>query len=85
VSRELSAPIFALVGMDCDGAREAISARIDGEDPGLPDGALDAHLAGCTACRSWRQSAHAVTRLVRIRGLYLDHDLSARVLGEAVA
>ena len=28
--------------MECDLAREAISARIDGEDPGLPDDVLDA-------------------------------------------
>jgi predicted anti-sigma-YlaC factor YlaD len=83
VRRELSAPIFALVGMDCDRAREAISARIDGEDPGLPDDALDAHLVGCTACRSWRQTARAVTRRARIGGLCLDHDLTSPVLAAA--
>ncbi len=66
--------------MDCDRAREAISAGIDGEDSGLPDGALEAHLAGCTACRSWRQAAHAVTRRARICGLCLDHDLTSAVL-----
>lgn len=78
--RELSAPIFALVGMDCDRAREAISARIDGEDPGLPDDAVDAHLTRCAACQSWRQAAYAVTRRARIHGLYLDHDLTSPVL-----
>lgn len=31
-------------GMECDRAREATSARIDGEEPGVPPGAADAHL-----------------------------------------
>ena len=53
---------------ECDRAREAISARIDGEDPGLPDDALDAHLATCAACREWQQRAHAVTRRARLGG-----------------
>jgi predicted anti-sigma-YlaC factor YlaD len=69
--------------MECDRAREAISARIDGEDPGLPANALDAHLAGCAACRSWRQAAHTVTRRARVGVLYLDHDLTAQVLAAA--
>lgn len=66
--------------MECDRAREAISARIDGEDPGVPVGALDAHLAGCAACRDWQQRAHATTRRTRLGGTFLDHDLSGRVL-----
>jgi predicted anti-sigma-YlaC factor YlaD len=66
--------------MECDGVREAISARIDGEDPGLPDDALEAHLARCAACRAWRQRAHAVTRRARLGGPFLNHDLTARVL-----
>ena len=66
--------------MECDRAREAISARIDGEDSGVPDGALDAHLAGCEACRGWQQRAHVMTRRARIGGPFLDHDLTDRVL-----
>lgn len=66
--------------MECDLAREAISARIDGEDPGLPDDVLDVHLASCAACRGWQQRAHDVTRRARLGGLFLDHDLSPRVL-----
>ena len=54
--------------MQCDRFREAISARIDGEDPGLPDGALDAHLEACADCRAWQQRAHAVTRRARLGG-----------------
>jgi predicted anti-sigma-YlaC factor YlaD len=66
--------------MDCDRAREAISARIDGEDPGVPDGALEEHLAGCAGCRGWQQRAHAMTRRARLGGPYLDRDLTGQVL-----
>jgi predicted anti-sigma-YlaC factor YlaD len=66
--------------MECDMAREAISTRIDGEDPGLPDDVLEAHLAGCAACRGWQRRAHAVTRRVRLGGPFLDRDLTAQVL-----
>jgi predicted anti-sigma-YlaC factor YlaD len=83
VSWELSAPIFALVDMECDRAREGISARIDGEDPGLPGDALDAHLAACAPCRSWGNAAHTVTRRAKIGAACLDHDLTAPVLAAA--
>lgn len=66
--------------MECDAAREAISARIDGEDTGLPDSALQAHLEGCADCRGWQQRAHAVTRRVRLGGPFLERDLTAQVL-----
>jgi predicted anti-sigma-YlaC factor YlaD len=66
--------------MECDRAREAISARIDGEDPGVPDDALDAHLAGCAACRDWQQRAHVMTRRARLGGTFLDRDLTGLVL-----
>jgi len=66
--------------MECDRAREAISARIDGEDPGVPAGTLEAHLAECAACRGWQQRAHAVTRRARLGGPFLDRDLTPGVL-----
>jgi predicted anti-sigma-YlaC factor YlaD len=66
--------------MECDRAREAISARIDGEDPGVPDGALQAHLDGCENCRDWQQRAHVMTRRARLGGSFLDRDLTGLVL-----
>jgi predicted anti-sigma-YlaC factor YlaD len=66
--------------MRCDRFREAISAGIDGEDPGLPTAALDAHLRACADCRAWQERAHAVTRRARLGGPFLDHDLTSRVL-----
>ena len=52
--------------MNCEAAREAISALLDGESPGVEGSRLDAHLAACPACRSWREEAHALTRRVRL-------------------
>ncbi|WP_240687145.1 zf-HC2 domain-containing protein [Amycolatopsis suaedae] len=46
--------------------REAVSATLDDEDPGVPAERIDEHLAGCAACREWRESAIAVTRLARL-------------------
>jgi predicted anti-sigma-YlaC factor YlaD len=66
--------------MECDRVREAISARIDGEDPGVPDGAIEAHLATCAACRGWQRRAHVMTRRARLGGRFLEQDLTARVL-----
>lgn len=52
--------------MDCVSAREAISALLDGEHPGVRGSRLDSHLAACAACRAWREQAHEVTRRVRL-------------------
>jgi len=66
--------------MECDRVREAISARIDGEDPGVPDGAIEAHLARCADCRGWQQRAHVMTRRARLGGRFLEQDLTGQVL-----
>jgi predicted anti-sigma-YlaC factor YlaD len=66
--------------MECDMAREAISARIDGEDGGLPDDVLEAHLAGCAGCRAWQERAYTLTRRARLGGAFLERDLTATVL-----
>lgn len=52
--------------MDCTAYREAISARIDGEDAGLEAVAVNAHVAACPACRSWADAAVTVTRSARV-------------------
>jgi predicted anti-sigma-YlaC factor YlaD len=69
--------------MECDSAREAISAQIDGEDLCVPADALEAHIAGCAECQGWQQRAHAVTRRARLGGPFLDQDLTAWVLAAA--
>jgi predicted anti-sigma-YlaC factor YlaD len=44
--------------MHCDRFREAASARVDGDDAGSPDGALEVHLEVGADCRTWQQQAH---------------------------
>lgn len=39
--------------MTCELYREAISARMDGEEPPVDAADLDAHVAGCAACRAF--------------------------------
>ncbi len=49
-------------GMRCDVAREALSARLDGERPQVLARQVDAHLESCRGCRSWLIGAAVQTR-----------------------
>lgn len=51
--------------MDCDTAREALSARIDGEREPIPAARVDEHLADCDGCRQWQAEAVEQTQLLR--------------------
>jgi len=51
--------------MDCDTAREALSARIDGEREPIPAARVDEHLVGCEPCRQWQAAAVEQTQLIR--------------------
>ncbi|PXY21193.1 zf-HC2 domain-containing protein [Prauserella muralis] len=66
--------------MDCVSAREAISATLDGEDPGVAAEAIEQHLAGCRSCVSWQQSAAEVTRMARLAPAMPVPDLGERAL-----
>jgi RNA polymerase sigma-70 factor (ECF subfamily) len=48
--------------MRCDVAREALSARLDGERPQVLAQQVDAHLESCRGCRTWLIGAAAQTR-----------------------
>ncbi len=78
--------------MNCDQSREAISARLDGEEPGQPEAALDAHLAGCGDCQAFALGAGDLHRSLRVRAAEPVPDLSAAILqavprgdGDAIA
>jgi predicted anti-sigma-YlaC factor YlaD len=43
--------------VDCDIAREALSARLDGEREPVPSARVDEHLASCPRCRAWYADA----------------------------
>lgn len=69
--------------MRCDDAREALSARLDGEQLPVPEAALTAHVDACPGCAAWVEAATAASRRVRVRLAEpvgeTPHDLSADV------
>jgi len=52
-------------GVNCDVAREALSARIDGEHEPVPRRRVDEHLQTCLDCRQWHFRAREATRQLR--------------------
>jgi predicted anti-sigma-YlaC factor YlaD len=46
----------------CECYREALSARLDGEHPGIAEDVIDAHLVGCADCRAWVAAAEDLGR-----------------------
>lgn len=69
--------------MGCEQVREALSARLDGEDAADERAAVDAHLGGCAACREWFDAAAAVTRLARTGLVTVSPGVSDAVLAAA--
>lgn len=51
--------------MDCDVAREALSARIDGEALPVPAARVDEHLERCADCRAWLDGVTAQSAQLR--------------------
>lgn len=51
--------------MDCSVAREALSARLDGEREPIPGPRVDEHLGACASCRQWYDAAVGQTQLLR--------------------
>jgi predicted anti-sigma-YlaC factor YlaD len=65
--------------VECTRWREAVSARLDGEDPGIDPALVDAHLARCPGCRAFASAADEARRTQRV-GVAPDvPDLSRRV------
>jgi predicted anti-sigma-YlaC factor YlaD len=66
--------------MSCTRIRHAVSARLDGEDPGLDAATIDAHLEGCAACRSFANAAARIHRAGRLEAAPRVVDLTPRIL-----
>lgn len=64
----------------CADVRESLSAVLDGEEPSLPGGQVDDHLAGCSACARYAASLDLVTRRVRVGAAADVPDLTAPIL-----
>ena len=73
------------MGMNCESARETISAFLDGELGRHSREELDAHLDACADCWRWREGAHAVTRRLRLSPARAVPGTPARVLAAAQA
>ena len=69
--------------MDCEHIREALSAQLDGEDPGVDEARLDQHVAGCAGCTAWADELGALHRLVRVQPAEPVPDLSAAIMASA--
>ena len=66
--------------VDCTQCREALSARLDGEESATERGAIDAHLASCAGCRRFADEAARVTRLARTAVATQEPDVVGAVL-----
>lgn len=66
--------------MSCTRIRHAVSARLDGEDPGIPPASVDAHLDSCAACRSFADRAARMHRSARLAPAPEVPDLTPGIL-----
>ncbi len=66
--------------MDSTQCREALSARLDGEESPTESTAVDAHLATCPACSQFGDEAAQITTLARGVTATPAPDVSAKIL-----
>jgi RNA polymerase sigma-70 factor, ECF subfamily len=66
--------------MQCDVAREALSARIDGEREPVPAARVDEHLETCRECCAWYILADEQGKSLAFRAVEPRRDLSAHIL-----
>jgi predicted anti-sigma-YlaC factor YlaD len=66
--------------MDCDHCRDAISAALDGEDPGVPADLVSAHIEACAGCREFAAAAPDLHRAARIAPAAPVPDLTDSIL-----
>jgi predicted anti-sigma-YlaC factor YlaD len=66
--------------MHCERCREALSALLDGEDPGVDPHLVDQHLNSCVSCRSYERRLDDLHRVSRIRQAEAVPDLSASIM-----
>ena len=71
--------------MSCATCREAVSATLDDESPGVPQRWVDEHLDRCAACRGWADAAAEVTRRARLVAAPPVPDVTAAVLARLPA
>jgi copper transport protein len=71
--------------MDCEQAREVLSARLDGEETGDDATTVESHVAGCAACRDWLAAAQRLARRSRLSAAPQVSDRTETILSAALA
>jgi predicted anti-sigma-YlaC factor YlaD len=71
--------------MRCDESRAAISARLDHEETGFPEGELDRHVRDCAECSAYLEGAGALHRAMRVRPAEAVPDLTDAIMAAAPA
>jgi predicted anti-sigma-YlaC factor YlaD len=71
--------------VDCERYREAISARIDGEDPVMAEVVLARHLVDCATCLAWESESLRATRVARLRPAEAVPDLTGSIMAAIAA
>jgi len=66
--------------MGCESWMDALSARADGEDPGIDERLVDAHLSSCAGCRDFVLQLEALRQPARVSEAPHMPDLSRRVV-----
>lgn len=69
--------------MECEIAREALSARMDGEHEPVPARRVDEHLASCPECRQWQDELNSQMQL--LRGLIASDRTRITAVADTVA
>jgi predicted anti-sigma-YlaC factor YlaD len=69
--------------VNCTQCREALSARLDGEESAAHGRTIEAHLTTCAACRRFADQAARVTRLARTAVATQEPDVVEAVLAAA--
>jgi len=69
--------------VECEIAREALSARMDGEHEPVPARRVDEHLASCPECRQWQDELNSQMQL--LRGLIASDRTRITAVADTVA
>jgi len=69
--------------VECEIAREALSARMDGEHEPVPARRVDEHLATCPECRQWQDEMNSQMQL--LRGLIASDRTRITAVADSVA
>jgi hypothetical protein len=65
--RRTAGHVAKLTIISCEGAREVVSARFDGQKSEMSEAILDDHLASCERCRDFQSHLATLSRRARLQ------------------